>query len=192
MPQSRCATCGHLSSHHFAITGQGESLPSVSKLKRLWTHEFTIGHDVLLCPTCGAWFELTHDTAFTGSGNGDSQTLQRLAPEVWSPLERLVHGETANADAVLTTAFTHLNEELLLRAFDCMKVEVFASWLPALVSRFLAASDPDTLYRVLVRVIDVEVLRARYLELVRVQTAPPSRHAKHLTTLCEETAAKRR
>ena len=187
-----CATCGDLSSH-YVITGQDESLPaSVQKLKRLWTREYTLGHDVLLCPTCGAWFELNHDTAFTGSGNGDSQTLERLAPEVWSPLERLLHGDTEKPDALLNAAFTHLNEPLLLRAFECMKVEVFASWLPALVSRFLGASDPDTLYRVLVRVIDVEVLRTGYLELVRIHPAPLFREAKHLTTLCEEAAAKRR
>lgn len=187
-----CATCGDLS-YHSVITGQDESLPaSVQQLKRLWTREYTLGHDVLLCPTCGAWFELNHDTAFTGSGNGDSQTLERLAPEVWSPLERLLHGDTDNADALLNAAFTHLNEALLLRAFECMKVEVFASWLPALVSRFLVASDPEVLYRVLVRVIDVEVLRTRYLELVRSHPGPFSREAKHLTTLCEEAAPKRR
>lgn len=187
-----CATCGDLS-YHFAVIGQDESLPaSVQKLKRLWTQAFTLGHDVLLCPTCGAWFELNHDTAYTGSGGGDSQTLERLAPEVWSPLERLLHGDTESADALLTTAFTHLNEALLRRTFDCMKVEVFAAWLPALVSRFVAASDPEPLYRVLVRVIDVAVLRTRYLELIRAQTAPLSREAKWLTQLCDEAAAKRR
>ncbi len=187
-----CATCGDLS-YHFVVTGQDESLPaSASKLKRLWTREFTLGHDVLLCPTCGAWFELNHDSAFTGSGNGDSQTLERLAPEVWSPLERLLHGDTENADALLAAAFTHLNEALLLRAFDCMKLEIFASWLPFLVSRFVTATDPDTLYRMLVRVIDNEVLRTKYLELIRSHRAPLSRQAKWLTQLCEEAAAKRR
>ncbi|MDP1916198.1 MAG: hypothetical protein Q8L14_08125 [Myxococcales bacterium] len=187
-----CATCGDLS-YHFAVTGQDESLPaSVQNLKRLWTREYTLGHDVLLCPTCGAWFELNHDAAFTGSGNGDSQTLERLAPEVWSPLERLLHGDTANPDTLLTEAFTRLNEALLLRAFECMKIEVFAAWLPALVTRFVAASDPEPLYRVLVLVIDVAVLRTKYLELIRVQPAPLAREAKWLTQLCEEAAAKRR
>ncbi|MDP3505114.1 MAG: hypothetical protein Q8S33_32550 [Myxococcales bacterium] len=83
---SDCVTCGTLPDSLSANTGRSESLPEeVSKLKRLWDTSGSNDVDVMLCPTCGAWFEWRDDTAWTGSGNDDSQTLKRLPPEAWVP-----------------------------------------------------------------------------------------------------------
>lgn len=193
---SDCVTCGTLPDSLSANTGRSEYLPeAVSKLKRLWDTSFSNDIDAMLCPTCGAWFEWRDDTAWTGSGNDDSETLKRLPPEAWVVLERLLHGDIGDGIAVLEAARTHLSDDLRSRALGRMNDSTFETMLPALVERFFTTPNDlenHALYGLLRRVETREPLRSRYLALASASTPPLPARAKYLVELCEAEALKQR
>jgi hypothetical protein len=193
---SDCVTCGALPDVLSANTGRSEYLPDdVLKLKRLWNTSFSNDLDVMLCPTCGAWFEWRDETAWTGSGNGDSETLKRLPPEAWVVLERLLHGDVGDGFAVLEAARTHLSDDLSSRALGRMNDSTFEAMLPALVKRFVTTPydlENHALYGLLRRVETREPLRSQYLALAKASTHPLPARAKYLVELCEAEARKQR
>jgi hypothetical protein len=193
---SPCRLCGPLGDSQYANTGRDESLPaSVRKLKPLWGSSGSNAHDLLLCPTCGAWFEFEDDTAFTGSGNNDSQTLKRLKPQAWVVLEKLLHGDVSEPRALLTDARTHLSSDLFFSVIGKVPPTAFEVLLPLLVERFFTTpvdSENHALYGTLNRVITNATLRATYLELARTHGPLPPGRAKFLVELCEKELAKAR
>ena len=58
------------------------------------------------------WLDSAEHTAFTGSGNNDSQTVKRLKPEAWVVLEKLLHGDVDEPQVVLSDATAHLSYDL--------------------------------------------------------------------------------
>lgn len=192
---STCALCGPLGDSQYANTGRDESLPAaVGKLKALWGSSGSNAHDLLLCPTCGAWFEFTDDTAFTGSGNNDSQTLKRLPPQTWILLEKLLHGDVAQPDALLSEAMAHLSNDLFFDVIARVPPTAFEALLPWLVQRFFTTPydlENHALYGTLNRVITRPSLRTRYLALAKAHGTLPPR-AKYLVELCEKELAKSR
>jgi hypothetical protein len=189
-----CELCGPLGDSQYANTGRDESLPStVGKLKSLWGSSGSNAHDLLLCPTCGAWFEFEDDTAFTGSGNNDSQTLKRLKPEAWVVLEKLLHGDVSELRALLADARAHLSSDLFFDVIARVPPTAFEVLLPSLAQRFFdMPHDPENhaLYGTLSRVTRHAVMRSTYLELARTHTAPLPPRAKYLVELCEKELAK--
>lgn len=190
---SACERCGALGDSQYANTGRDESLPAVvSTLKPLWGSSGSNAHDLLLCPTCGAWFEFSDDTAFTGSGNNDSQTLTRLKPEAWVVLEQLLHGDVSNPRALLADASTHLSNDLLFAVVSRVPPNAFEALLPLLVEWFFTTPidlQNHRLYGLLSRVTTNATLRTLYLELARAHSPLPAR-AKYLVELCEKALAK--
>lgn len=193
---SDCVTCGTLPDHLSANTGRDEWLPAeVGKLKRLWNATGSNDVDVMLCPTCGAWFEWRDDTAWTGSGNNDEQTLKRLLPEAWVVLERLIHGDVGDAVAVFEAARSHLTSDVRGRALGQLNDTTFQTMLPALAERFFTTpSDMENheLYGLLRRVETRPPLRAQYLALAKACATPLPARAKYLVELCEAEARKQR
>lgn len=193
---STCAKCGPLGDSQYANTGRDESLPAqVRELKALWGNTGSNAHDLLLCPACGAWFEFTDDTAFTGSGNNDSQTLQRLKPEAWVVLEKLLHGDVANARALLDDASTHLSNDRLFGVVSRVPPSAFEALLPLLVDWFFTTPidmQNHRLYGLLSHVTTNAPLRSKYLELTRTHPSPLPPRAKYLVELCEKELAKAR
>lgn len=191
-----CELCGSLGDTEYANTGRDESLPAtVWRLKSLWDSSGSNAHDLLLCPTCGAWFEFQDDTAFTGSGNNDSQTVKRLKPEAWVVLEKLLHGDVDEPQVVLADATAHLSYDLFFAVIAKVPPTAFAALLPALAARFFTTPNDQenhALYGTLTRVTHKAALRARYLELARQHVGALPPRAKYLVELCEKELAKAR
>ena len=79
-----CSICDKIPASLYATTGRNESLPAdVHRLKRHKDHYGAVGIEVDLweCPECGWFYIYTTETAYTGSGSGDADTLDRLARE---------------------------------------------------------------------------------------------------------------
>lgn len=192
---SPCALCGPLGDSQYANTGRDESLPAaVGKLKALWGSSGSNAHDLLLCPTCGAWFEFTDDTAFTGSGNNDSQTVKRLPPQAWILLEKLLHGDVSDPKALLADASANLSNDLFFDVIARVQPTAFEALLPVLVERFFTTPNDlenHALYGTLNRVITKPTLRTTYLKLAKARGTLPPR-AKFLVELCEKEIAKSR
>ena len=190
-----CTTCGSLGDSQYANTGRDESLPAaMSGLKSLWEASGSNAHDLLLCPTCGAWFEFTDDTAFTGSGNNDSQTLKRLPPQAWILLEKLLHGDVSQPETLLSDAMAHLSSDLFFDVIARVPPAAFAALLPWLTHRFFTTPNDQenhALYGTLNRVITRPALRTKYLTLAKAHGTLPPR-AKFLVELCEKEIAKSR
>lgn len=193
---SDCVTCGTLPDHLAANTGRDQRLPDeVGKLKRLWNTSGTNDVDLMLCPTCGAWFVWRDDTAFTGSGNNDEETLARLAPEAWVVMERLIHGDVSDAAEVLKAARRYLPDDLRSRLFARLSDATFATMLPALVEVFFTTpydGENHALYGLLSFVENREPLRTQFLALAKASPTPLPARAKYLVELCEAEARKQR
>lgn len=189
---SPCSRCGPLGDSQYANTGRDESLSAeVGQLTSLWGASGSNAHDLLLCPTCGAWFEFADDTAFTGSGNNDSQTLKRLPPAAWIVLEKLLHGDVSAPEALLADATTHLSSDLFFAVIARVPPTAFGALLPGLAERFFTTPNDlenHALYGALNRVIKNPALRTKYLELARGHGTLPPR-AKYLVELCEKALA---
>src|SRR5258708_12576418 len=79
-----CSICAKIPSSLSANTGRDEHLPAeISALVRHKNYYSAIGTDEDLweCPECGAFYIYTTETAFFGSGNSDTDTLDRLTRE---------------------------------------------------------------------------------------------------------------
>ncbi|MEO8703417.1 MAG: hypothetical protein ABI867_25445 [Kofleriaceae bacterium] len=79
-----CSICDRIPASLVAVTGRDESLPAdVDLLRRHKDRYGALGTEVDLweCPECGLFYIFTTETAFTGSGAGDADTLDRLTRE---------------------------------------------------------------------------------------------------------------
>lgn len=77
-----CSICDQLPASVTANTGRGESLPAATrslKHRKDWYGAFGTSTDLWECPECGDFYIYTTETAFTGSGNNDDDTLERLS-----------------------------------------------------------------------------------------------------------------
>jgi hypothetical protein len=135
-----CTICAKIPPTLVANTGRGEHLPAeVSPLVPRKGHYSAIGtsEDLWECPECGVFYIYTTETAFTGSGNNDTDTLDRMTREQ-STLVRAVLDCTADP-AASEDAFFALPalafEHALWSAFHKDR-DYVALWTPRLVLEY--------------------------------------------------------
>jgi hypothetical protein len=157
-----CSICAKIPASLSANTGRDDYLPAETRpLERRKDHYSSIGTDEDLweCPECGAFYIYTTETAFTGSGNNDTDTLDRLTDEQ-SGVVRAMLDCKADPVAVEDVLFAlpEIALELALSA-ACVKDRDFvALFIPRLVHEYVKRGQGqsytkhparDTLYRLI-------------------------------------------
>jgi len=94
--QPVCSICEHIPTSIVANTGRDVYLPAtVQPLKHL---DLERDQDLWRCPECDAIYEFTSEQSWTGSGNNDNDTLDRLAPDHAATVRALLDGGKAPLD----------------------------------------------------------------------------------------------